>query len=275
MSEDDGLDRGGESGVLSRALAFKQRLAAGGVVIGAWLSLTDPVAAEIFGRLGFDFVMIDTEHGAWDLQPLQTAIMALNGTPTVPLVRVPWNDPVRIKQVLDLGAEGIMAPMVRTVAECEALVAACRYPPSGRRGFGPRRASRYRRDIKAYEARANDAIFVMPQIEDVATLDVLDDFLAVPGIDGVAIGPNDMSGTAGVFRNPGHPIIRGAIERIGRAAAARGLPAFTGVNTAEAELASLVGMGFRIQTVASDTDLMISGAEAAIAATRRTLARPA
>ena len=141
MSEDDGLDRGADGGrVLSRALAFKRRLADGGVVVGAWLSLTDPVAAEIFGRLGFDFVIIDTEHGAWDLQPLQTSIMALNGTVTVPIVRVPWNDHVRIKQVLDLGAEGILAPMVRTVEECEALVAACRYPPVGRRGLGPPRA---------------------------------------------------------------------------------------------------------------------------------------
>ena len=274
MSEDDGLDRGaGESDVLRRALAFKRRLANGEVAIGAWLSLTDPVAAEIFGRLGFDFVIIDTEHGAWDLQPLQTAIMALNATGTVPIVRVPWNDHVRIKQVLDLGAEGILAPMVRSVAECEALVAACRYPPAGRRGFGPRRASRYRRDIKAYEARANDAIFVMPQIEDITTLDVLDAFLDVPGIDAVAIGPNDMSGTAGVFRNPAHPVIKAAMERIGRAAAARGIPAFTGVNTAPSEQAALVANGFRILTVASDTDLIVSGAEAAIADTKKALGR--
>ena len=155
----------------------------------------------------------------------------------------------------------------------EALVAACRYPPVGRRGFGPRRASGYRREIKAYEARANDAIFVMPQIEDVATLDVIEDFVAVPGIDAVAIGPNDMSGTAGVFRDPGHPIIRAAMERIARTAAARGLASFTGVNTAPGEIAALVEMGFRIQTIASDTDLMIAGAEAAFAANRAALAK--
>ena len=177
------------------------------MAIGAWLSLTDPAAAEILGSTGFDYLIIDTEHGAWDLQPLQTAIMALNGTDTVPIVRAPWNDHVRIKQLLDLGVEGILAPMVRTVEECRDLVAACRYPPVGRRGFGPRRASNYYRDIKTYEARANEAIFVMPQIEDIATLDVLDDFLDVPGIDAVAIGPNDMSGTAGLFRDANHPTI--------------------------------------------------------------------
>ena len=271
MSEDNSLDRGEGSDVLLRTLDFKRRIAEGGVMLGAWLSLTDPVAAEIFGRLGFDFLVIDTEHGAWDLQPLQTAIMALNGTPTVPIVRVPWNDHVRIKQVLDLGAEGILAPMVKTVEECEAVVAACRYPPAGRRGFGPRRASRYRRDITAYEARANDAIFVMPQIEDIATLGVLDAFLDVEGIDAVAVGPNDMSGTAGVFRDPGHPVIVDAMARIGRAAAARGIPAFTGVNNAPSEHAALVAGGYRLITVASDTDLMVTGAEALMAESRRAL----
>ena len=183
------------------------------------------------GSTGFDYLIIDTEHGAWDLQPLQTAIMALNGTDTVPIVRAPWNDHVRIKQLLDLGVEGILAPMVRTVEECRDLVAACRYPPVGRRGFGPRRASNYYRDIKAYEARANEAIFVMPQIEDIATSDVLDEFLDVPGIDAVAIGPNDMSGTAGPVPRRQPPAIKAAIDTIAAKASARGIPVCLGVNT--------------------------------------------
>ena len=97
------------------------------------------------------------------------------------------------------GVEGVMAPMVSTVEECEALIAACLYPPRGRRGSGPRRASNYYRDAAEYMALANDTIFIMPQVENIATIDVIDEFLAVPGIDAVAIGPNDMSGTAGVF----------------------------------------------------------------------------
>src|SRR5262249_37441103 len=148
----------------------------------------------------------DMEHGGEfaDLHPLKLALIALNGSDTVPIVRVPWNDQVRIKLVLDLGVEGVMAPMVSTVEEAQALVAACRYPPAGRRGSGPRRASRYYRNAAEYMAVANAAIFVMPQIENIATIDILDEFLAVPGIDAVAIGPNDMSGTAGVFGNRHH-----------------------------------------------------------------------
>jgi 2-keto-3-deoxy-L-rhamnonate aldolase RhmA len=271
MAESVELDRGGDSKVLKRVLAFKKKLRAGGTVIGAWLSFNDPAAAEIIGRTGFDFVIIDTEHGAWDLIPLQIALMGLNGTDTVPIIRVPWNDHVRIKQVLDLGAEGILAPMVKSVAECEALVAACRYPPVGARGFGPRRASNYYRDLKAYESLANEAIFVMPQIEDVATLAVLDDFVKVPGIDAIAIGPNDMSGTAGLFRNPNHPEVLAAVDRICKAASAEGIPVCLGVNTPAESQKGWVAKGIRILTVAADVELLAAGARNALKATQDAL----
>lgn len=273
MAEAEGLDTGGDDPTLARTLAFKRKLRGGGTAIGAWLSLTDPVAAEILGRVGFDYIIIDTEHGAWDLQPLQTAIMALNGTATVPIVRVPWNDHVRIKQVLDLGVEGILAPMVRTVAECRALVDACRYPPVGKRGFGPRRASNYYRSLDAYVGRANDAIFVMPQIEDIATIGILDEFLAVPGIDAVAIGPNDMSGTAGLFRQTRHATITGAIDAIIAAASARGLPVCLGVNTPAAEQAKWASRGVRLLLATSDLELLAGGARSVLAANRDALAR--
>jgi 4-hydroxy-2-oxoheptanedioate aldolase len=274
MAESVGLDSGGGSDILARPLAFKKKLRDGGTVVGAWLSFGDPAVAEILGRVGFDFLIVDTEHGAWDLVPLQTALMALNGTPTVPIVRVPWNDHVRIKQVLDLGVEGILAPMVRTVAEVEALVAACRYPPVGTRGFGPRRASNYYRDLRAYEALANEAIFVMPQIEDVATLAEIDAYVQVPGIDAVAIGPNDMSGTAGLFRGPTHPTILAAIDTIAAAAKAVGLPVCLGVNTAAAEQKGWVAKGVRILTVAADVELVAAGARDALKSTRDALERP-
>ena len=218
------------------------------------------------GRVGFDFLIIDTEHGAWNIESLQTALMGLTGTNTVPIVRVPWNDQVMIKQVLDVGAEGILAPMVRTVAEAEALVAACRYPPAGRRGLGPRRASNYYRDVQDYLARANDAIFVMPQIEDIATVDDLDAFLAVPGIDAVAIGPNDMSGTAGVFPDRRHPTIEAAVDKICRTGAARGIPVCLGINTPVSEQREWVAKGVRLLTVTSDIELVANGARAALKA---------
>lgn len=260
MSEAEGLqEAGGGWGSLGRALALKRKLKAGKTVIGAWLSLTDPAAAEILSRVGFDFLLIDTEHGAWDNVTLQNTLMGFNGTPTVPIVRVAWNDHVRIKLALDIGAEGIMAPMVRTVAECRDLVRACRYPPAGRRGLGPRRASNYYRNIDDYLAAANEAVFVMPQIEDIATLDVLDEFVATPGIDAVAIGPNDLSGTTGYFRQHQHPANKGAVDKIIARAKAAGVPVCLGVNTRPDEQREYAARGVRMLLATSDVELLAGG----------------
>ena len=273
MSEAEGL-QGSDSGwgSLKRVSAFKQRLKAGEAVIGAWLSLTDPVAAELLARAGFDYLLIDTEHGAWDLIALQTTLMAFNGTSTVPVVRVPWNDHVCIKQMLDMGVEGIMAPMVRTVDDCRDLVRSCRYPPAGTRGFGPRRASNYYRDLDTYVAAANDAIFVMPQVEDIATVGVIDEFLAVPGIDAVAIGPNDLSGTTGLFRQHTHPTNKNAIDKIIARAKAAGVPVCLGINTKPAEQRELIARGVRILLATSDMELIAGGAREALEANRKSMA---
>lgn len=269
MSEVEGLQASaGGWGLLRRPLALKAKLRAGKPVLGAWLSLNDPVAAEILSRVGFDFLIIDTEHGAWDLVTLQTTLMGFNGTDTMPLVRVPWNDHVRIKQALDMGVEGILAPMVRTVDECRSLVRSCRYPPLGARGFGPRRASNYYRNLDDYVAVANEAIFVMPQIEDVATLDSLDEFLAVPGIDAVAIGPNDLSGTTGFFRQHRHPANAGAIDTIMARAKAAGIPVCTGVTSKPEEQRDLIARGVLLLTVTTDVELLAGGAARSLAANR-------
>ena len=273
MAESAGLDAYADpQTILARARALKQRIRAGEVVLGAWLSLTDPVAAEILGRVGFDFLMIDAEHSVWDLGAMQTAIMALNGASTVPIVRVAWNDHVRIKQALDLGAEGIVAPMVRTTEECRALVSACLYPPFGTRGYGPRRAAHYYRDADAYVAAANDSILVMPQLEDVSTLETLDAYLAVPGIDALWLGPNDLSGSAGLLRQMDHPTVRGAIDQVIEAASARGISVCMGVNSRASEQAALVRRGVRMLLVTSDTELLIAGSMALLRASREALA---
>ncbi|WP_413993489.1 HpcH/HpaI aldolase family protein [Labrys okinawensis] len=277
MSEAEGLQStsaatNGGWGALARAKAMKAKLRDGKPVFGAWLSLNDPAAAEILARTGFDFLLIDMEHGPWDLVTLQHTLMGFNGTDTVPVVRVPWNDHVRIKQVLDMGVEGIMAPMVRTVEECRDLVRACRYPPVGARGFGPRRASNYYRNVEDYVAAANEALFVMPQIEDIATLDVLDEFLAVPGIDAVAIGPNDLSGTTGLFRQHQHPTNKGALDIIIAKAKKAGVPVSLGINTKPADQRALIERGVLILTTTSDLELLAAGSRQSLEANRQAIA---
>lgn len=255
----------------ARSLRLKERLSAGATVFGAWLTMTDPAVAEIMAGAGFDYVIIDTEHAPWTLPALQTALLAFRGVETVPIVRVPWNDQVHIKQALDLGVEGIMAPMVRTAAEARALVAACRYPPDGSRGFGPRRAADYGRDIDSYVASANSSQIVIPQIEDIRTVDEIEALLEVDGVDALCIGPNDLSGTAGLLRQLDHPVVRGAVDRVLAAARARGIAVCTGVTAPAESQREWVARGARLALVTSDVELLVRGAAEAVTACQRWL----
>jgi 2-keto-3-deoxy-L-rhamnonate aldolase RhmA len=148
------------------------------------------------------------------------------------------------------------------------LVRACRYPPLGARGFGPRRASNYYRDLDAYVSIANDAIFVMPQVEDIATVGIIDEFLAVPGIDAVALGPNDLSGTTGFFRQHSHPSNTSAIDKVIARAKAADVPVCLGVTSNPSEQKELSMRGVRLLLVMSDLDLLASGARAALQSSR-------
>ncbi|MFO1350485.1 MAG: aldolase/citrate lyase family protein [Gammaproteobacteria bacterium] len=250
-----------------RSLNLKQKLRNGETVIGAWIALAHPVIADIMATTGFDYVLIDTEHGAFDLESLQMLIIAFNGSPTVPIVRVPWNDHVRIKQLLDIGAEGILAPLVKTVEECKALVAACKYPPAGIRGFGPHRPSNYYRAIDEYAAIANDAVFVMPQIEHIDTVKLVDPFIDT-GVDAICIGPNDLSGSLGLLCQTSHPKVVKAIEAVLAAAKARGVAVCPGVSYGVEEQAWWVERGARMLLATWDIGLLAEGTRQALAETR-------
>ena len=221
-----------------RSRALKRRLRAGETTFGAWVSFQDPGAAEIMAGTGYDWVFIDTEHSPFSLESLQHVLMAFNGRATVPIVRVPWNDRVRIKQVLDLGAEGILVPMVSSVRESQEAVAACKYPPEGNRGFGPRRASDYYRDPEDYIQAANDGIIVVLQIEHEDGVRQVKEILDAPGIDVICLGPMDLSGSMGILGQLEHPRVVEAIERVLAAAKDRGLPVCVPMETSlEAQIA--------------------------------------
>jgi 2-keto-3-deoxy-L-rhamnonate aldolase RhmA len=241
----------------------------GAITLGGWLSLPDLSVAEIMTGAGFDWLMIDGEHGAFDLGTLQQAFAAFRGTATVPLVRVAWNDAVRIKQVLDIGGEGIMLPQVNSADEARAAVAACKYPPQGIRGFGPRRASDWGRNIDAYVAGANDELLVIPQIESVSAAKDIDAILDVPGIDAICLGPNDLSGSVGLLRQVEHPTVASAIEHVIARCKARGVPACTGITLAADRALAWAARGATFIFACDDADLLASGAARALAALRR------
>jgi len=263
-----GKHRRKEKEMSDRSRDLKQRMRAGQTVIGGWLTLPDLSVAEILSGVGFDFMMIDAEHGAFDLGTLQLAFAGCRGTATVPIVRVPWNDAVRIKQVLDIGAEGIMLPQIGTPAEARAAVAACKYPPHGARGFGPRRASDWGRNTDDYVTRANDDILIIPQIESVTAAHDIDAILDVGGIDAICLGPNDLSGSVGLLRQLNHPTVTGAIEHVLTRCHARGVPTCAGLTLPVAEALSLIARGVTFILAADDASLLANGAANALAQLR-------
>jgi len=255
-----------------RSLALKRRLRAGETTFGAFVSFQDPASAEIMAGTGYDWVFIDMEHSPFDMKSLQHVLMAFNGRSTVPIVRVPWNDRIRIKRVLDLGAEGVLVPMVSSAEEARAAVAACKYPPMGIRGFGPWRASDYYRNTAEYIQAANDGIVVVVQIEHEEGVRRITEIVSVPGIDVICMGPMDLSGTMGILGQLDHPRVAGAIETVLRAAKERGFPVCVPMETSLETQLSWARKGANFVVTGEDHGLLRRAASAGLERYRQGLA---
>ncbi|MFV1876444.1 HpcH/HpaI aldolase family protein [Nioella sp.] len=192
--------------------SLKSELAAGRLCKGIWLNLGSPLVAELAGNSGFDWCLIDGEHGPWDPTAIRAQLMALAATPAQAVVRVPVAEDWVIKQALDLGVQTLLVPMVDSAEEAAAVVRACRYPPQGVRGQGAlvARATGFNA-IADYTTNANDEICILVQAESRAALADLDRIAAVKGVDGIFIGPADLAADMGHRDDPGHPDVQAAI----------------------------------------------------------------
>jgi len=231
----------------------KRLLQQGGVVIGGWVVSDDPTTTELMADVGFDFVVVDTEHAPQTATGLQAHMMALKDTPATGVVRVLWNDFVRVKQALDVGAEGIVFPWVNTVEQARAAVASTRYPPRGVRGWGPRRAIRFAADQTDYFLNAEANILVLCQIETAEALANAAAIAAVDGVDALMIGPADLSINLGVPLDWDCETFVQGVRAVRRAADAAG-KAF-GVITSGAQLAK--------RWLAEGARVIIAGADGA------------
>ncbi len=194
---------------------FKAKIAQGKVCVGTAVSSADPVVSELLAEAGYDFTWIDTEHCPIDLKTALGHIMAVRGTGTAPFVRVPANDPVLIKPVLDLAPAGVIIPLIRNAEDARNAVRACKYPPAGIRGYGPRRGARFGgTPMPDYLRDADTRTLVILQIEQIEAVEGLDAILAVPGLDAVCIGPNDLSGSMGLLGQINHPDVAHAIDTV-------------------------------------------------------------
>ena len=192
---------------------FKAALARGEQQVGLWLSLADPYSAELCATAGFQWLLIDGEHAPNDVRSLLNHLQALAPYPAHPVARVVHGEPALIKQVLDIGVQTVLVPMVDTAEQAAAMVAATRYPPLGIRGVGAGVARASRWSARAdYLDVANDEVCLLVQAETVTALSNLEAICAVEGVDGVFIGPADLAASMGHRGHPGHPDVRAAID---------------------------------------------------------------
>src|SRR5579883_1215173 len=210
---------------------FREKLDQGRRCVGAGITLSDPAVTEALGQVA-DFVWIDLEHSPVGPEALAAHLIAARAAGTAALVRVAGSDENLIKSALDIGAQGIIVPQVRSAAEVHRAVSACRYPPAGRRGYGPRRMSQYgRHGGPAYVRDADAALFVSVQIETAEAVAELAAILATPGLDGIILGPYDLSFSMGKPGELADPEIRATLERIVRDARAAGRYVGTGMGS--------------------------------------------
>lgn len=223
-----------------------------------WLSIAHTFTAEIMARQGFDALCVDLQHGTLEADSVLPMLQAISQTDTVPFVRVAWNDPDRMMRALDLGAYGIIVPLINTAEEAALAVSACRYPPVGMRSSGPIRAMHY--GGANYFDEANDEIVVMAMVETKEGLANLDAICATPGLDAVYIGPADLSFALGLPPRPDNPdpLHLETCDRIRDTAHRHGIKAVMHCASA-AFAAGAVERGFDMVMLTSDINSMIAG----------------
>ncbi|MGE0668624.1 MAG: HpcH/HpaI aldolase/citrate lyase family protein [Sphingomonadales bacterium] len=243
-----------------RANNLKAIWESGKAATNCWIHTDSAFVVETMAHQGWDSLTIDMQHGLIGVAEMHAMLLAASATDTVPLVRVPWNDPAMIMKALDAGAYGVICPMVNNGEECERFVGACRYMPDGYRSVGPNRAIIY--GGSDYMSMANQTVLAIAMIETNDGLANLDEICATPGLDAILIGPSDLGLSLGgePRLNQTNPVVLEAIDRILAAAKANGLRAAI-VNGSVDYAREMVAKGFDMVTVVSDMALLRGGFE--------------
>jgi 4-hydroxy-2-oxoheptanedioate aldolase len=237
---------------------LKELWAAGKPVLNGWCNMPGAFIAELMAHMGWDAVTIDTQHGLIGYAEMLGMLQAISTTPATPLVRVSWNQPGEIMRALDAGAYGVICPMINDADEAARFVQACRYPPAGYRSFGPARAAIY--GGADYASEANGEMLAFAMIETAQGLANAEAICATPGLDGIYIGPSDLS--LGIGGPPGQdqhaPALFAAFDRIQAACKSSGLR--VGVHTnSTAYSREMIERGFDLVTVGADMRYLMSG----------------
>ncbi len=245
-----------------------EKASRGEVVLGTWVTINSPEIAEAISTLPLDWVVIDMEHAPLDIYDVELILMGLKGSNVTGIVRVPWNDPVYIKRVLDIGAHGILVPWVSTYEEALAVERSVLYPPHGIRGVGPRRATMYGSipSIEYYKKYLEDLV-VLVQIETARAVENLEKILDVKTITGVFVGPSDLSASLGIFGEMNNIALLSSLEKISRTA--RGKKPLIGIMAYSPEEAiRAIRIGYNMISLSSDMANMLRGLKSFIQSVR-------
>lgn len=252
--------------------ALKSRLWAGEVLLGAWCMIPDALPAEALARAGYDWVLVDMQHGCMDFETALAMIRAIDLAGAAPIVRVPWNEPGIIGRLLDAGAMGVVIPMIQTAQDAQRAVEACLYPPAGRRSFGPVRVGL--RDGPAYFKSANSQVLVIPMIETAEALEQVDAIAHTPGVDALFVGPFDLSIALGLppGDNDGQPAFDEAIAQVASAARSSGvkMAVLSNADVAPRRL----GQGFQMVSTTTDIAALSAVGRADLQAVRKSMTGP-
>tara|TARA_B100000965_G_scaffold96994_1_gene79306 strand:- start:1688 stop:2455 length:768 start_codon:yes stop_codon:yes gene_type:complete len=240
---------------------LKKLFKEGNAAVNGWLEIPSSFSAEAMSHQGYDSLTIDMQHGAINNSNILEMFQAISTTEVVPMARLNWNEPDQIMKVLDFGAYGVICPMVSNKSQAEKFVQACMYPPKGYRSFGPTRASMY--GGIDYVDHANDEILKIAMIETKEALQELDKIMSTTGLDGIYIGPADLSLAIGEkpgFDKPeGHPTYEQILNILNHA---KKNNLIAGIHNASPEYArKMIDIGFQIVTVGSDKTFMSEGAK--------------
>lgn len=242
--------------------------------VGSHITCNDPQQTEMIGEVGFDYLWIDTEHTAIGRHALLMHLIAARSARVPCFVRIPWNDPVLAKPVLEMGIQGIIFPLVETADDARRAVRACLYPPHGVRGYGPRRAIRYGLDDNLeYIADKSRKMLKLVQIETGAALDNVEAIAAIPEIDILVLGPNDLSGALGKLAQMNDPEVQKAYRHVVAKAHAAGKPLLVSTgNFSRESIGMWADMGVDMITVGSEIGFVMQGARTTLANAREIFA---
>ena len=254
---------------------LRARLRAGDFLLGTHIHANDPTLTELLGQRGFDYLWIDTEHTAIDYQTLQLHLLAARAAGCPALVRVPWNESYLVKRVLDQGADGVIFPMIRSVQEAREALSSCLYPPAGSRSYGPIRAAGYgAQALSDYIGGAEQSFLRLLQIEHVDAVACLPEILALPGLDGLILGPCDLSGSAGLLGDMAHPRVQALLAQTISACRDAGIPVGVSLGACGAEaVLAWKARGVQMVSAHSEYSYVLQGAEQLVRGVRNETAR--